>query len=59
METLGYTIECSCGVTTNTKSQRNKHLTSRCHKDFIMRMEMGIIDVCVETKRHYIKENNK
>lgn len=51
MRTLGYSIECCCGITTHSKTEREKHLKSICHKAFIRQLEKGVIANYTETKR--------
>jgi hypothetical protein len=51
MRTLGYSIECCCGIITHSKTEREKHLKSICHKAFIRQLEKGVIASFQETKR--------
>jgi hypothetical protein len=44
-------LECRCGCITHTASERSKHLISKIHKDYLKKLERGLIEDIKETKK--------
>lgn len=36
---MPYIIVCACGITTDTRTERIKHIKSKIHKDYLKQLE--------------------